>query len=177
VVRFQEREKASLSIGNGSLSASYYGIIELGCESAGITSWHEQANVIAVNNSGRVDFHSTTAILTARNPRNTPIGLEDDGHVLAEGAHVTIQGCTNSNAIVLQKSSAFFCNDVTLKGSFGSALSAMSGSTLLAGIDGDLNGGEVTTGARIIVEKCTGRILRKIEVSKHGTLVLPDGMK
>jgi len=76
-----------------------------------------------------VDFHSTTALLAARNPRNTPIGLEDDGHVLAEGARITIQGYTNSNAIVLQKASAFFCNDVTLIGVFKSPLLSMSGST------------------------------------------------
>src|SRR6185295_12432204 len=112
--------------------------------------------VIAVNNSGRIDFHSTKATLAARNPRNTPIGLEDDGHVLAEGAPITIKGYDNGNAIVCQKASTFFCNDVTLEGKFHTPLSAMSGSTLLIGVSGDLDGGEVLTGARIILEKCTG---------------------
>jgi hypothetical protein len=176
VVRFEHRENASLSIGNGSLSAKYYGVIELGCSTARISSWHDQANVIAVNNSGRVDFHSTRAVLTARDPRNTPIGLEDDGHVLAEGAPITITGCTNGNAIVLQKASSFFCNDVTLQGPFKSALLCMSGSTLLVGIIGDLNGGEVTTGGRIILEKCTGRLTRPIEVRNEGVVVKPAGL-
>lgn len=176
VVRFQERENSSLSIGNGSLSSVYYGVIELGCSTARITSWHGQANVIAVNNSGRVDFHSTKALLTARNPRNTPIGLEDDGHVLAEGAPITIQGCENSNAIVLQKASSFFCNDVTLVGSFKSPLLSMSGSTMLVGIIGDLNGGDVTTGGRIILEKCTGHLTRPINVTKEGVLILSEGI-
>jgi hypothetical protein len=176
VVRFQERENASLSIGNGSLCSGCYGVIELGCSTARITSWHYQANVIAVNNSGRVDFHSTKALLTARNPRNTPIGLEDDGHVLAEGAPITIQGCDNSNAIVLQKASAFFCNDVTLLGTFKSALLSMSGSTMLVGIIGDLNGGDVTTGARIILEKCTGNLTSPINVGNEGVLVLPENI-
>lgn len=175
VVRFEHRENASLSIGNGSLSAKYYGVIELGCASARITSWHDQANVIAVNNSGRIDFHSTRAVLTARDPCNTPIGLEDDGHVLAEGAPITIAGCTNGNAIVLQKASSFFCNEVTLQGSFRSALACMSGSTLLVGIIGDLNEGEVTTGGRIILEKCTGRLTRPIETRHQGVLIRPAG--
>jgi hypothetical protein len=172
VVRFRERENAALSIGNGSLSSVYYGVIELGCATARITSWHDQANVIAVNDSGRVDFHSTTATLAARNPRNTPIGLEDDGHVLAEGARITIQGFDNGNAIVLQKASSFFCNDVKFDGPFHSPVLAMSGSTLLVGVIGDLNGGEVTTGARIILEKCTGKVIRPISESNQGVLIV-----
>jgi hypothetical protein len=171
VVRFRQREKASLAVGNGSLSASYYGVIELGCAEARLTSWHEQANVIAVNNSGRVDLHSTRTTLAARNPRNTPIGLEDDGHVLAEGAAVTIRGFDNGNAIVLQKASALFCNDVTLEGAFRTPLSVMSGSTLLVGVVGDLGGGEVMTGGRIILEKCTGKLARPISASGAGVFI------
>jgi hypothetical protein len=173
VVRFRQREHASLSIGNGSLSASYYGVIELGCATAKLTSWHEQANVIAVNNSGRVDLHSTRAVLAARNPRNTPIGLEDDGHVLAEGAPVTIRGFDNSNAIVCQKASTFFCNDVTFDGPFHTALLATSGSTLLLGVIGDLPGGDATTGARIILEKCTGNQTRDVNAGNGGVVITP----
>jgi hypothetical protein len=171
VVRFRQREKASLSIGNGSLSASHYGIIELGCAEARVTSWHEQANAIAVNNSGRVDFHSTKATLAARNPRNTTIGLEHDGHVLAEGAAITLRGFDNGNAIVLQKASTLFCNDVTFAGSFRTPLSAMSGSTLLIGVNGELAGGEVLTGARIILEKCTGKLAPPISAGSQGILI------
>jgi hypothetical protein len=174
VVRFRERDHASLSIGNGSLSASYYGVIELGCATAKLTSWHEQANVIAVNNSGRVDLHGTKTVLAARNPRNTPIGLEDDGHVLAEGAPVTIRGFDNSNAIVCQKASTFFCNDVRFDGPFHSALLASSGSTLLLGVVGDLpGGGDATTGARIILEKCTGKPARPVNAVNGGVVITP----
>jgi hypothetical protein len=60
IVRFAERDGASLEIGNGSLSASYYGVIGLGCKTARITSWGEQSNCLAVNNSGRIDLHNTT---------------------------------------------------------------------------------------------------------------------
>ena len=176
-IRFREKKNASLSIGNGSLSAKYYGIIELGCATARITSWHDQANAIAINNSGRIDFHNTKALLSARNPRNTPIGLEDDGHVLAEGAPITIQGFGNGNAIVLQKASAFFCNDVTLAGDFNTPLSVMSGSTLLVGIIGDLNGGEVMTGGRIILEKCTGKLTKPIDARSQGIAILPKGLQ
>ena len=173
VVRFRERDKASLSIGNGSLSANYYGVIELGCATATLTSWHEQANVIAVNNSGRIDFHSTKATLAARNPRNTPIGLEDDGHVLAEGAPITIRGFDNGNAIVCQKDSSFYCNDVTFDGPFRTALLASSGSTLLLGVIGDLPGGDATTGARIVLEKCTGKRIRPVNAMNQGVVIEP----
>lgn len=176
VVRFTSHDGSSLSIGNGSLCASYYGVIELGCAGARITSWHDQANTIAVNNSGRVDFHGTPSVLAARNPRNTPIGLEHDGHVLAEGAPITIVGHGNGHAIVLQKASTLFCNDVRLEGDFRTPLSSMSGSTLLVGIDGDLGGGEVRTGATIILERCSGRLTRPIDVRSEGRLVLPAGM-
>ena len=174
-IRFRQRTGASLSAGNGNLSASYYGIIELGCEQARITSWNYQSDPIAVNNSGRVDLHNTTTRLCARNPRNTPIGLEHDGHVLAEGARIIIDGCDNSNAIVLQKASSFFCNDVEIRGSVQTALMAYSGSVLLAGIVGDLGGVRATTGSKIIVEKCTGRLIGPIEQDKGGQVMQPSG--
>lgn len=101
-VRFGERAGAVLEIGNGSLSASYWGAIRLGCERATITSWGRQSNNLAVNNSGRIDLHDTETTLRAKVPENTPIGPEHDGHILAEGAHIIIDG-TNDCAISLQK--------------------------------------------------------------------------
>jgi hypothetical protein len=91
--------------------------------------------------------------------------------VLAEGAPITIVGHDNENAIVLQKASTFFCNDVSFEGTFHSALSVMSDSTMLIGVVGDLNGGEVLTGGRIILEKCTGKLTRPIEERSRGMLI------
>jgi hypothetical protein len=174
VVRFRQREGARLSIGSGSLGAGYYGVIELGCAEARITSWHDQANVIAVNNSGRIDLHNTRTILAAKNPRNTPVGLEHDGHVLAEGAPITIVGNGNGDGIVLQKASTFFCNDVTFEGNIQRGLSAMSGSTLLAGIVGDLPGAEARSGATIIVEKVTGKVTGPVDVGRGAQILMPE---
>ncbi len=175
VVRFMQREGARLVLGNGNLSAAYYGVIELGCEEARISSWNYQSNPIAINNSGRIDLHNTTTRLCAHNPRNTPIGLEHDGHVLAEGAKIIIEGKENANAIVLQKASTFFCNDVAIEGSVKNMLQAMSGSFLLAGIQGDLGRTEAYTGATIIVESCTGRLAGPFQESRGGRIILPDG--
>ena len=68
--------------------------------------------VVSIGNGGRIDLRNTVTTLRATDPKNTPIGLEDDGHVLAEDAHVVIEG-PNDAAIALQKASAFFCNDHT----------------------------------------------------------------
>ncbi|HUT28667.1 MAG TPA: ankyrin repeat domain-containing protein [Sedimentisphaerales bacterium] len=175
VVKFMQGKGATLTLGNGNISASYYGVIELGCEQASITSWNYQSNPIAVNNSGRVDLHNTTTTLCARNPRNTPIGLEHDAHLLAEGARIIIDGQGNSNGIVLQKASSFFCNDVEIRGKVRQPLVAMSGSVLLAGIDGDLGETFATTCASIIVEKCTGHLIGPFKQSKSGRIVPPEG--
>jgi hypothetical protein len=48
----------------------------------------------------------------------------------------------------------------------------MSGSTLLIGVNGDLGGGEVLTGARIILEKCTGK-LQPISAASQGSFIDP----
>jgi hypothetical protein len=175
VVKFMQRKGATLTLGNGNLSAGYYGVIELGCEQASITSWNYQSNPVAVNNSGRVDLHNTTTRLCARNPRNTPIGLEHDGHVLAEGARIIIDGQDNSNAIVLQKASSFFCNDVEIHGRIRHPLLAMSGSVLLAGIRGDLGEVWAHSGSTIIIEKCTGSLTGPLKQTKFGNIVLPEG--
>jgi hypothetical protein len=173
-VKFEEQKGASLNMGNGSLSASYYGVIRLGCETARITSWGAQSNNLAINNGGRIDLHGTTTTLCARQRRNTPIGLEHDGHILAEGAHIIIEG-ENDAAIVLQKASTLTCNDIDLRGTFKRAISAMSGSMFVGGFRGDTPGVEADTGASIhIVEmKNQGRI-GPVSATRGAVISLPD---
>jgi hypothetical protein len=175
VVRFEERDGASLDIGNGSLAASYYGVIRLGCRSARVTSWGEQSNTLAINNSGRIDLHNTTTTLCARRKANTPIGLEHDGHILAEGAHIIIQG-VNENAIVLQKSSTLTCNDIELQGSFKTAISAMSGSMFVGAFLGDIPGVSASTSATINIEemKKNGKIVGSVSARRGAVISLPD---
>lgn len=174
VVRFEEADGASLEMGNGSLSASYYGVIRLGCRAARITSWGEQSNCLAVNNSGRIDLHDSTVRLCARQRRNTPIGLEHDGHVLGEGARVLIES-TNDNAIVLQKASTFTCNALEIRGSCPHALLASSGSMFVGRFQGDVAGVSATTGASIHLEAVGGRITGPLSATRGGLISLPDG--
>lgn len=174
-VRFTQRDGASLDIGNGSLSARYYGVIRLGCEQARITSWGDQSNNLAINNGGRIDLHNTATTLCAKRRKNTPIGLEHDGHILAEGAHVIIEGA-NNNAIVLQKSSTLTCNDVELRGEFPTAVSAISGSMFVGRFIGDVAGLNANTSASINVEEMKegGEIQGPVSAT-HGAIVsLPD---
>jgi hypothetical protein len=173
LVQFVEREGASLQMGNGSLSASYYGVIRLGCEKARITSWTDQGNTLAINNGGRIDLHNTETTLCAKQRRNTPIGLEHDGHILGEGAHVIIVG-ENENAIVLQKASTFTCNDIELKGHFNCAVSAMSSSMFVGRLIGDVTGIAATTGACVNVEQCSGEIKGSVSATRAGVVSLPD---
>lgn len=174
-VTFLEREGSSLSMGNGSLSASYYGTIELGCKWAKITSWGKQSNNIAVNNSGRIDCHGTETTLVAQQQENTPIGLEHDGHVLAEGAHIIIQAKDGQNAIVLQKASTLFSNDVEIRGEPRYAIVAYSGSVFVGGFIGDLGRAAATTGATLHVAKCTGEPTGPFEATRSARISLPDG--
>lgn len=174
IVRFVEREGASLDIGNGSLSASYYGVIRLGCDRARITSWGEQSNCLAVNNSGRIDLHSTTTRLCAREKRNTPVGLEHDGHVLAEGARVIIEG-TNDTAIHLQKASTFTCNDIEILGNCPTTLIASSGSMFVGRFITDVAGITATTGANVNIEATDGKITGPLSANRGGIISLPDG--
>jgi len=173
VVRFREREGASLDMGNGSLSASYYGCIRLGCETARITCWADQSNNLAVNNSGRVDLHGTTVSLHARNPRNTPVGLEHDGHILGEDARLLIQG-KNSMAIALQKASTFTCNDIVLEGEFDYCVWAASGSMFVGRFLTDVGKIEATTGAGIHIEKVDGEMKGDVIARHAGVVSLPD---
>lgn len=171
-VKFEERKGARLSIGNGSLSAGYYGVIRLGCETARITSWGRQSNNFAVNNSGRIDVHGTETILVAKVEENTPIGPEHDGHILAEDAKITIRG-KNKTAISLQKSSTFTCNDIALDGEFPTTLRAMSGSMFTGRFLTDITDLHASTGAIICVEKLAGTHGRLIAQS-GGTVSLPN---
>jgi len=173
-IQFAERDGASLDIGNGSLSASYYGVIRLGCETARITSWAEQSNNLAVNNSGRIDLHGTATRLCARQPQNTPIGLEHDGHILAEGSHIVIEG-ENSTAIVLQKASTLTCNDIELRGTFKTGVSAMSGSMFVGRFIGDVPGLSADTCASINVEEMkNGGKIGTVSATRGAVVVLPD---
>lgn len=175
IVEFAEREGALLEMGNGSLSVSGYGIVRLGCEKASITSWGEQSNCLAINNGGRIDIRNTTTTLRATNPRNMPIGLEHDGHLLAEDAHLVIEG-ENETAIALQKSSTLTCNDIELRGRFGTALSAMSGSMFVGRFIGDVPSLEANTGASVHVEEFkSGGRLTGAATARHGAVItLPD---
>lgn len=173
LVQFAERKGASLDIGNGSLSASYYGVIELGCESARVTSWGEQSNPLAINNGGRIDLHSTPTRLCAKQPRNTPIGLEHDGHILAEGAHILIEG-TNHTAIVLQKASTLTCNDIELRGEFPQTIAAMSGSMFVGRFVGKVTGVSATTGATVNLEADEGNIVGPVTATRGGQVSLPN---
>jgi hypothetical protein len=172
-VRFAENRGASLDIGNGSLSASYYGCIELGCATARITSWGEQSNTLAINNSGRIDLHNTTTTLCAKRKRNTPIGLEHDGHILAEGAHVVIEG-ENDMAIALQKASTLTCNDIELRGRFGRTLWASSGSMFVGRFLSDVTDIVADTAARINIERIDGNVRGAVTATRCATIALPD---
>jgi hypothetical protein len=176
LVRFIERDGASLVLGNGNLDVSYYGVIRLGCETARITCHHEQANNLAVNNSGRIDLKNTETTLIATNERNTPIGLEHDGHILAEGAHIIIKG-RNKNAIALQKASTLTCNDIELDGEFPTAIWASSGSMFVGRFLGDINRVDATTGANINIEemKAGGKIRGPVTARRGAVISLPNG--
>jgi hypothetical protein len=173
-VKFDQREGASLELGNGSLSASYYGVIRLGCATAKITSHGRQSNNLAVNQSGRIDLHGTTTTLRARVRKNTPIGPEHDGHILAEDAHIVIEG-ENDCAITLQKASTFTCNDIELRGTFRKTLWVMSGSMFVGRFLGDVTLVEAHTGGAVHLEAVAGQVLGPVIATSGGTISLPDG--
>lgn len=173
MVRFAERAGATLDIGNGSLSASYYGCIRLGCETARITSWGEQSNNLAINNGGRIDLGDCTVTLRARQKRNTPIGLEHDGHILGEGARVIIEG-ENGMAVALQKASTLTCNKIDLRGKFDTCLWASSGSVFVGRFITDVGRIEATTGANINIEQIDGKLIGPVSAKHCATISLPD---
>lgn len=176
IVEFEKREGASLDMGNGSLSVRHYGIIRLGCASARITCW-TRSNNLTINNGGRIDVLNTPVTLVAKDRKNTPIGLEHDGHILAEDAKITIRG-KNDSAIALQKASTFTCNDIELGGEFRYAVWASSGSMFVGRFLTDVNRLRAKTGAQIHVEETEGRpaleVHGPIEVFSGGLVTLPD---
>ena len=173
-VKFEQREGASLDMGNGSLSASYYGCIRLGCETARITSWGRQSNNLAVNNGGRIDLHETTLTLRAAHPENTPIGPEHDGHILGEDAHVILLG-KNDTAIALQKASTFTCNDIELRGEFKKSVWALSGSMFVGRFLTDVTRLEAHTGATVHIEAIKGELKGPVVATSGALISLPDG--
>jgi hypothetical protein len=168
-----QREGSSLELGNGSLQASYYGCIRLGCATARITCWTDSNN-LGVNNGGRVDLQDTATTLCARKRSNIAVGPEHDGHLLAEGAHLVIEG-DNDCAIALQKASTFTCNDIELKGTFRKTVWALSGSTFVGRFLGDVTQVEAHTGAGVHIEKVAGRIVGPLIAESGGVISLPDG--
>ena len=54
--------------GQRVVECQVYGTIELGGAWARITSWGDQSNCLAVNNSGRIDLHSTRSPCAPKNP-------------------------------------------------------------------------------------------------------------
>lgn len=172
VIEFDEHDGSSLELGNGSLAARHYGRIRLGCETARITCW-TQSNDLSIGDSGRIDLADTTTTLCAKRRDNTPIGLEDDGHVLGEGAHLRLIG-PNDSAIALQKASTLTCNDIELVGEFGYTIWARSGSLFVGRFLGDVTKLEARTGASIHVEKLGGTVKGEVSVASGGLVSLPD---
>lgn len=172
IVEFASRDGSALDLGNGSLSVRTYGIIRLGCERARITCW-TQSNNLGANSSGRIDLLGTPVTLCARQRNNTPIGLEHDGHVLAEDAKITIAGA-NDSAIALQKASTFTCNDILLDGDFEHAIWASSGSMFVGRFLCDIGKVESSTGAGIHIEKVTGKVIGPVTARSGGVVSLPD---
>ena len=174
VVEFVQRDGASLDIGNGSLRTRYYGTIRLGCKTARITSWGRNSNNLSIANGGRIDLRNTTLTLRAPNPKNTPIGLEHDGHILAEDAHIVIEG-KNDSAIALQKASTLTCNDIELRGEFEYGLWATSGSMFVGRFLTNVHKLDARTGSSIHVEKQPEGVgVKEVVVRSGGVVTLPD---
>ena len=105
---------------------------------------------------------------------NTPIGPEHDGHILAEGAHVIIEG-SNDCAIALQKASTFTCNDIELRGTFRKSVWAMSGSLFVGRFLTDVTRLEAHTGAGIHIEAIAGKLLEEPTADTGAVVSLPGG--
>lgn len=174
VVRFTERDGASLSMGNGSLRARYYGVIRLGCQTARVTTW-AMSNAASIGNSGRIDFQGTATVLKATNPRNTPIGPEDDGHLMAEDTPLVLEGCDNDWAVMLQKSSAFFATNLTLKGKFRNGIHVGSGSVFAGVVKGELGSLRAVSGGHLTLQDGSARPKGSSSVAEGGTITLPGG--
>jgi len=149
VVRCRD-PRGSLDMGNGSISVGYYGVVELGCKTARITSWGGQSNCLAINDSGRIDLHGTETTLCAKMKTNAVIGLEDDGHILAEGARIVLKTQPGAPAsVVLQKYSALYGGPLVVEGPNGLHLWTMSGSNFVGAAVGKVDTVCADTGSYI----------------------------
>ena len=171
-IQFMQSVGASLSMGNGQLAASSYGSVGLGCGWAKITSW-TTGNNIAIACSGRVDLHGTETTLRGRHPDNGLIGLEDDGHVLAENTHVILESLGCRDAIYLQKASMVFGGPFEVRGAFTNTVAAMSGSVFGGTVTGAVSHVEAHTGAHITLEHGSS-MPRTARGWLGGTVVLPN---
>ena len=171
-IQFMQSVGASLSMGNGQLAASSYGSVGLGCGWARITSW-TTGNNIAIACSGRVDLHGTETTLRGRHPDNGLIGLEDDGHVLAENTHVILESLGCRDAIYLQKASMVFGGPFEVRGAFTNTVVAMSGSVFAGTVTGAVSHVEAHTGAHITLEHGSS-MPRTARGYLGGTVVLPN---
>ncbi|MCA8970563.1 MAG: hypothetical protein KDC95_12290 [Planctomycetes bacterium] len=172
IIEYGSDRDGALELGNGSLSVRTYGIIRLGCQRARITCW-TKSNNLTINNGGRIDVRNTTVTLCAKVKNNTPIGLEHDGHILAEDAVIHIEGA-NDSAIALQKASTFTCNDIDLRGEFEYSIWASSGSMFVGRFLGNVAKVKASTGAGIHIEKIGGELRGPVEARSGGVVSLPD---
>ena len=78
---------------------------------------------------------------------------------------------------MLQKSSSFYGTDVEIQGDIAKPLVAMSGSNMVIGVDGDLREVSSTTGATIVIEKLTGRLVGPVRESKAGRVIVSARQK
>ena len=75
---------------------------------------------------------------------------------------------------MLQKASTLTCNDIELKGRFGHAIRAMSGSMFVGRFLTDITGLSADTSATINVEKMRGEVIGPVVARRCGMIALPD---
>jgi hypothetical protein len=173
-VQFVDQNEGSLlSIGHGSLSSEYYGVIRLGCRRSKITTWGKGENNLGIGNSGRIDLHGTETHLRGGTGTSGLIGPEDDGHLLAEDTHVILESLGCRNAIYLQKASTLFGGPFEVRGPFTNTVVAMSGSVFVGIITGAVTHVEAHTGAHITLEHGSSKP-RTARGYLGGTVVLPN---
>jgi hypothetical protein len=153
IIRTVERG-TKISIGNGNFSVSYYGTVQVQDSEASITSW-TVSNCFAANNSGLIDISRSAVTLKKRERRNVLIGPEDDGHIIADGATISLANDEFENNIYLQKGSTLKGGIVRVTGRAKGIIHASSGSRMAATLEGVWESINVTTGARIMLAPMT----------------------
>ena len=171
VVEFDERQGSSLELGNGACPRATTARFAW----AARREHHLRYALRTASRSGTA-AGSTCATPRRRSsppiPRTTPIGLEHDGHVLAEGAqHQDPRQERRGDRAA--ESEQLTCNDVELDG--GSSVRAVGDQRLdVRRLLGDLGRLEASTGATIHVEKLNGTVVGPIEAKSGGVISLPD---